>query len=84
VLKIGEEKRAVPGGQHILIEEVSSLDDFNMADVSFFYRFEEQWNILKQSKVRYLPSIRYTAVAYFNTRVRKPTIVFVRDGGLLY
>ena len=81
VLKIGEEKRAVPGGQSILIDDVSSLDSFNMADVSFFYRAGEKWNILKQSKIRYLPSIRYTAVAYFNTRVRKPTIVFVRDGG---
>ncbi len=81
VLKIGEEKRVVPGGDSILIDEVSSVDKFNMADVSFFYQTKDQWNILKQSKVRYLPSIRYTAVAYFNTRVRKPTIVFVRDGG---
>ncbi|MDQ8194051.1 hypothetical protein QEH59_06425 [Coraliomargarita sp. SDUM461004] len=81
ILKIGEEKRAVPNGEIVMIEEISQLDSYNMADISFFYQAKDQWNILKQSKIRYLPSIRYTAIAYFNTQMRKPTIVFVRDGG---
>ncbi|WP_309396444.1 hypothetical protein [Cerasicoccus maritimus] len=81
VLKIGEEKRSVASHSAVMISEISSLDKFNMADVSFFYQTTDKWNILKQSKIRYLPNIRYTAVAYFDMRVQKPTIVFVRDGG---
>ncbi|WP_309380793.1 hypothetical protein [Cerasicoccus frondis] len=81
VLKIGEEKRSVATHAAVLIDEIGSLDDFNMADVSFFYQTADKWNILKQSKIRYLPNIRYTAVAYFDMQVQKPTIVFVRDGG---
>lgn len=84
VLKIGEEKRSIQGQASAMIDAVSELDSFNMADVSFFYRSSDQWNILKQSKIRYLPNVRYTAIAYFDTRIRKPTIVFVRDGGRIH
>lgn len=81
VMKIGDNKRVVSHGNVVLIDKVGQLDDYNMADVSFFYQRGDEWNILKQSKIRYLPNLRYTAVAYFDMRARRPTIVFVRDSG---
>ncbi len=76
---IGEQKGMLnPGGSNGYAMP-EKRDDFNMAPVVFELRQGDKWINASESKLRFLPQMRYLIFAYTDPASGRPRIATVRD-----
>jgi hypothetical protein len=76
---VGEHKiKLHPGTSHGLARP-TVLDDFNMAPVSFQFQQQDTWRIASESKLRFVPAIRYLIFAYLDPSSGRPRLSTLQD-----